>query len=362
MNQMLAKLAGLGAFKDKAMMTPGGGASPAATSEHCALRSAIDMLGDSYRQYPVPELERAIIDLRIAAFREFQWPAPAVVPAPGKAPVPNGQLAEIHARDLSAQVLQDAVAGGGGLIVRELMEPAFAERMTELIDAALEVRRDLHDGVDVGERNRHFSRPKSVTGGPQQFKFKSEAERNGTTGSMWAVDSPPAACAMLEFYTQLGLPALMRECFGEEGVLSVRKWVLRKAAPKPAGLAGWHQDGRFLGEGIRSINLWVALSHCGADASAPGMEIVADHRKRIHETGTRGAYFDWVVGPELVKELAANTPVLEPEFFPGDGLFFDHFNLHRTQCSTRQTDCRYAVESWFFAASNAPVKTTPLVL
>ena len=75
---------------------------------------------------------------------------------------------------------------------------------------------------------------------------------------------------------------------------------------------------------IWGINLWVSLSTCGGDTSAPGMEILADQHKRIHDTGTRGAMFDWIVGPELVDELAQDTPVLTPEFAPGDAIFFDH--------------------------------------
>ncbi|MEO0437594.1 MAG: phytanoyl-CoA dioxygenase family protein [Pseudomonadota bacterium] len=327
-----------------------------------SIRSALLALEQGYRSLPVPELEQAMIDLRIAAFREARWETPTAIPQPRKATVANGQLAEIDAADLDSETLHSAVVGGGGLIVRGLLHHNRVEQLKALIDEALLARRDMHAGEDIGPRGRHYARPRSVEGGPAQFVFKNNEQRFGSTGSMWAVDSPPAACALLELYEQLGIPELLRDCFGEPGVLSVKKWVLRKAEPKPEGKSGWHQDGRFLGQEIRTINLWVALSHCGGSAPAPGMEIVADHRKVIHETGTKGAFFDWVVGPELVQELAEHTPVLAPEFQAGDALFFDHFNLHRTQCSPLQTDCRYAVESWFFAASNAPKKVIPLLL
>ena len=58
-----------------------------------------------------------------------------------------------------------------------------------------------------------------------------------------------------------------------------------------------------MGSGIRSVNLWVAVSDCGPGTSAPGLELVADNRRIIHETGTQGAFFDWTVGHELVAEL-----------------------------------------------------------
>ena len=46
---------------------------------------------------------------------------------------------------------------------------------------------------------------------------------------------------------------------------------------------------------------------------------------------------------------------------PGDAVFFDHYDLHRTAFG--QSDChhRYAVESWFFSWSNAPENQHPLI-
>lgn len=327
-----------------------------------ALRRALDALAEAARQRPGAGLEQALIDLRIAAFRAVRWPPPRAPARRPLAPVADGELAEIDATGLDARVLADAVLGGGGLIVRGLMDRQRVQRMREHIDAALRARRAAHGDGDSRLDSSHYRRSPHVVGGPQQFWAGDDGERYADIGSLWAADCPVAAQYMAEFYRDIGLPALLRECLGEEAVLSVKKWVLRKVAPKTEGQSGWHQDGRFLGDGIRSVNLWVALSDCGGDSAAPGMEIVADQRKRIHETGTRGAMFDWVVGPELVQELARETPVRVPRFAPGDALFFDHYNLHRTQCCERQTALRYAVESWFFAASRAPAKQMPLLL
>jgi ectoine hydroxylase-related dioxygenase (phytanoyl-CoA dioxygenase family) len=170
------------------------------------------------------------------------------------------------------------------------------------------------------------------------------------------------ACELLALYERLGLPSLLENYFGEPARLSVKKWVLRKMAPKKNGNAGWHQDGRFLGEHIRSVNLWLALSDCGGGAPAPGMDLLVDGRREIHPTGTDGAWFDWTVGPERVARLATEAPISQPRFAPGDALLFDHFSLHRTALEDHHNALRYAIEAWFFAASTAPARQQPLYI
>ena len=108
---------------------------------------------------------------------------------------------------------------------------------------------------------------------------------------------------------------MLHDYFNEAAVLSVRKWVLRSVPPMKGGNKGWHQDGRFMGQDIKSINLWVALSECGEGAKAPGLELVADNRRQIHETGTHGAWLDWTVGPELV-ERNRTRPTANLPLFP----------------------------------------------
>lgn len=326
-----------------------------------ALETALSALARINQQCPSATVERAMIDLRVEGFDRIDWPAAEPPATPAPPPVPDGALAEIHARDLNSSILASAVLNGGGLIVRELMEPGRAAAIREMIDAALRTRNEIFDAERPAGANRWYRRSDLIKGGPQQFFASSEAERNAEVGSLWAVDSPATAHAMIEFYREKGLREMLADCFGEPAVLSVKKWVLRKVKRKPGGDTGWHQDGRFLGDGIETINLWVSLSDCGGNRPAPGMEIVADHRKRIHPTGTHGATLDWTVGPDLVSELAPERPVLTPEFQPGDALFFDHYNLHRTQSDDRQLATRYAVESWFFAASRAPAKQRPLI-
>ena len=67
----------------------------------------------------------------------------------------------------------------------------------------------------------------------------------------------------------------------------MNKSVLRRVSPESG--TDWHQDGAFLGKGIRTCNVWIALSRCGD--VAPGLDIVARRYDEIVETGTEGAVF-----------------------------------------------------------------------
>ncbi|NLV55061.1 MAG: hypothetical protein GXY13_05565, partial [Acidimicrobiales bacterium] len=81
----------------------------------------------------------------------------------------------------------------------------------------------------------------------------------------------------------------------------------------------------------------------------------------VQETGTGGAIFDWAVGPDTVATLAADAPVVRPRFAAGDALLFDDLYLHRTAIDEAMTRPRYAIESWFFAASSYPDGQVPIV-
>jgi hypothetical protein len=184
-------------------------------------------------------------------------------------------------------------------------------------------------------------------------------ERKWVTGGggVWTVDSPRAMFEVLETFSQIGLDGPLTGYLGERPALSVKKWTLRRV-PVSSG-TNWHQDGAFLGEGIRTVNCWLALSHCGDDA--PGLDIVPKRLDRILTTGTEGAIFDWSVGEGVVERAAEDAPVIRPIFEAGDALFFDERFLHRTAVSEGMTRERYAIESWFFAPSHYPADQLPLV-
>ena len=323
-------------------------------------RSALQQL----QQSAVEDWERLAMDLRIAAFEAQHWPEPETAwPGPFEDEFDQRSgLVEINASQLDANTLKAGLLGHGGVIVRGLLGEPEVSEIRGLIDRALDARHEYE--VSQGQKSGApwYERSPRANRGPVQFpKLGNGAPSRA--GAIWAVDSPPVACRLIELYQRLGIPALMDGYFGEPAALSVRKWVLRCMEPSNGGQAGWHQDGKFMGDGIRTVNMWIALSDCGGDADAPGMEIVTGGERAIYETGTEGAPFDWTVGQGLVDKLAAGGAKVEcPRFAPGDAVFFDHYNLHRTGFGTDHCSNRYAVESWFFAASRAPQKQVPVLL
>ncbi|HKJ36418.1 MAG TPA: phytanoyl-CoA dioxygenase family protein, partial [Solirubrobacterales bacterium] len=220
---------------------------------------------------------------------------------------------------------------------------------------------DLRSGVDraFDARERAGAGAERGDDDPWYWQFEPEPEYELAVGfgrqfvnagsGVWLADSPRMLFELTEAFEAAGLRDLIGDYLGERPAISVNKGTLRRAAPDVA--SGWHQDGAFLGDGIRSINVWLALNDCGRDA--PGMEIVARRLDRIVETGTHGAQFEWSVGQAVVDEVASEA-IAMPEFKAGDALLFDHFNLHRTGLDPSMTETRYATETWFFAPSAYP--------
>jgi len=324
--------------------------------------SALECLVEEQLRHPSSALEQKILDIRLTAFPHIDWGSKPERWPPthdGRFAKVNG-LPEIPHSELDSEAVCAGVMGAGGLIVRGLLNKQQVESLRSGIDNTLVARRRLSQGAGEVEDERWFKRSSRIAGGPAQFGALG-ARQYSDDGSVWVADSPKMAHELTALYAHLGLPRLLANFFGEPAVLSVKKWVLRKVKPNPTERAGWHQDGRFLGDGIRTVNMWIALSECGGGAAAPGMDIVADRDKVIHETGSHGAPFDWTVGPGLVDKITQSTPALNPQFQPGDALFFDQYNLHRTGFDAHHSLHRYAVESWFFAASCAPDKQIPLL-
>jgi hypothetical protein len=335
------------------------------TAEELALagnwKTALALLMEAYGRSPSAALERQMVDMRIRACRDMDCPTPDLPwpPPHSHLEANSSDLPELNPEALNRDTLRSGILGNGGLIVRGLMPRNIVDEMRGSIDRVLHVR----NGGETSPEDAAslYSRSAQVKGGPTQF-FALGDKSLSESASVWAVDSPQMASRIIQFYESIGLPELLHEYFSEPAVLSVKKWVLRRVAPENGGQAGWHQDGQFLGDDIRTVNLWVALTECGGDADAPGMEIVAGENNKIYETGSHGAPFDWTVGQGLVDEISQKSPVLCPRFSPGDALFFDHYNLHRTGFGNNHSQARYAIESWFFAASRAPVKQIPVLL
>ena len=139
--------------------------------------------------------------------------------------------------------------------------------------------------------------------------------------------------------------------------MSVNKCTLRRVPVDSSG--EWHQDGAFLGEQVRSLNVWMALSHCGVDA--PTMDVVPRRFDHVRAHRHRRTPFDWAVGPDAGRGGGRRRRHAAPEFAPGDVLLFDHLFLHRTAAEPTMTSERHAIESWFFAPSTYPDGQIPIL-
>ena len=316
------------------------------------LVEAIDLLTEVNRRRPDPKLEFRLTRLRYAAFPTLpavsglaSWPPPVPPSAPGldeSLPIP-----EVSPANLSVDALRRGVLGHGSLLVRNLIDPARVEL--------------LIDGID---RAMGSEEPGAEAPGPPWYQPLPLGPEHGTVmrrgwvrggGGALTIDSPRMLFTLLEIFESIGLHDLATGYLGERPALSANKWTLRRV--KPDAVGSWHQDGAFLGDGIRALNIWISLSPCGVDA--PGMDLLPRRLEHIVETGTGGSYFDWDVGPETVAGLAIDTPVVRPEFGAGDVLFFDDLFLHRTAVSPEMTKDRYAIESWCFAPSAYPPRQVP---
>lgn len=270
------------------------------------------------------------------------WPPAASVHGqPGTVPDhPAGAL------DLAA--LTDGLQGYGAIIVRGLLDQATAGGLRADIDTVLdEVERIDPELRDQPARYRRpFTDPRTGELVGADWRWASK----GFPGEVSAGDTPFVAEQLLRLYDSTGLTRLIGAYLGESPAISLEKWTLRRVAP--SAYTSWHQDGNKMGPGIRSVNVWIAVSDCGADA--PGLDFVPKHMTTICPTGTEGAYFTWDVGQQVVDRERGDLPVASPVFAAGDAMIFDHFLLHRTGVRPEFTKPRYAVETWFFAPAHFP--------
>jgi hypothetical protein len=295
------------------------------------------------------------VSLRNRAFAQLQpksafatWP-----PTPSRGEAAPGAVPTVDAADLTADLLRHHITTEGCLHVRGVATPAAARSLADGIDRALDEWNALR---------RPYAK---ATGSPWFDPLEVDEPERSSLGRTWVTnsgglltaDSPRMLFALLETLEGAGLRDVAREYLGERPALSANKCTVRRV-PVDTN-AGWHQDGAFLGNGIRALNIWLALGDCGRDA--PGLDIVPRRIDHIVETGTRGAYFDWAVGPDLVPEVAGATPVVRPEFAAGDALLFDDLMLHCTATDPSMTRARHAIETWCFAPSAYPRGHVPIV-
>ena len=121
------------------------------------------------------------------------------------------------------------------------------------------------------------------------------------------------------------------------------------------------QDGSFLGSGIRTVDVWVALSECGSETSTPGLGIVPRRVVRVLPTKVAGENPISVGAAGLAEVLQGSSPH-RPTFGVGDALLFDELFLHSTDVTEGMTRDLYALESWFFTPSAFPSMYVPMAL
>lgn len=312
---------------------------------------AIDLLTRANRRSRDLRIEEQLLELRYQAYAIASHPSePPFLPETVDDVFPGTVIPEIDGTLLSAPRVRSAILNHGSIIVRGLVDQARVDVLVEDIDRAFDAYDAHREGLDIPDRAAWF----------QPFKYEQtfiEREFRRKAGGVLAVDSPRALFDVVETFEEIGIGDLVRQYFSEPAALLAKKWTLRRTSHK-AGPSDWHQDGSFMGKDIRSLDVWVALSHCGDDA--PGIDVVGRRLDEIVERGTEGAHLKWTVGPGVV-ERVADGKIVRPIFEPGDALIFDHMNLHCTAVDPGMTRDRYAIEAWFFAPSTYGSMTNAFV-
>ncbi len=299
---------------------------------------AIDFLTAANRRRRDPRYERRLVDLRFDAFRQLLPPnAPPAWPEAVEDRWPGVRIPEIAANELTVEALRSGLANHGSLIVRGLLSGERAAHLAADVERAL-VAYDEHER---GERQA------ALADWYEPFRHDTMSDRKGkrARGSIMTVESPPVLFDLLEAFAEAGIDRIVREYFAESPAILARKATLRRVTP--AKMAGWHQDGAFMGAGIRSLNIWLALTRCGRDA--PGLEVVG---RRVEELvpSRDGTHAAWGINAKDA-EAFGGQDIEKPLFDAGDAMLFDHLLVHRTAFNAGMTRDRFAIETWLFAPS-----------
>jgi hypothetical protein len=330
---------------------------PVAPALPGSMVARIDELAARVHVQPDAALERELARLRHLAFPEARAAARDVPEWPPRHPdlFPGADGPPAVGPDrFSAAVLGSAIVHHGALIVRGLLSDDQARRARHAVETAYAARAALEEPDTTGAPP--WYEPFVPEPGYKNLAFARPWVREGS--GLWTADSPRAMARVAEILEEVGVRPVVTEHLGTRPVIALKKWTLRKVLPQEAD-ADWHQDGAFLGTGIRVLNLWLALSDCGVHA--PGLDVVPRRLDGVLPTGTHEANFDWSVGPGLVAEVAVDAPVQRLEFRAGDAMLFDELLLHRTAFAPGMTQHRFAIETWFFAPGDYPAGDVPLV-
>jgi hypothetical protein len=318
---------------------------------------AVDLLAAAYRADPTPPLAIRLIELRHDAARSLDpgpgrspWPSPYTDPFPHV----SGRLPEVTAADLTTDLLGGSVAHHGALIVRGLFDGPLVGRGVEAVRRA-QMERDGRPTNGEHAAGAAWYRPFPSPVKQDQVLRSMVAKQGGT----WLADSPAGTAFFLDALTATGVIDVISDHLGERPFFSLQKSTLRRSPPEDK-IVAWHQDGSFLDAGVRTMNVWLALSRCGGDYPSPGLEVVP---RRIPDIlPIEGTLSPHAISFDIVDEMASEAPVIRPEFAPGDALMFDERFLHRTHTNRFMTEDRYALECWFFAPSHRSTGYVPMLV
>lgn len=317
---------------------------------------AIEVLTAANRWQRDAAVERRLARLRRAAFEQIDrsLPAPVWPPfVPDDPPgVEDGPLI-VTAAELTPGTIRRGLLRHGCLLIRGLVPPRRAARLRHAVERAFEAYDARSAGAAGADTAAWYEPLEDVPGGDELRRFGRVAQ------SVLTADSPRTLYEFLETVHEARLDRMIAAYLGERPTLDVKKCVLRRV-DWTCQHSIWHQDGAFLGHGIRTVNAWFALTACGRDA--PGMDLFPARLDRLITPGEPGAGFDWAVAADTIARELPGVQPWRPEFEAGDVLLFDHYMLHRTAAAPGMTGIRYAIESWFFASSVYPQTSVPLVV
>ena len=253
--------------------------------------------------------------------------------------------------------MRDGVFTHGSIIVRSLL----GESDIDLLRAGIQETYKHHD-LHTSGSSVEATQPWFVPFVPSENHSTEVIDRYWyrAGGAELAADSPRGLFNLIDCFERNGILDVVTRDLGERPALSVRKTSLREIPFTLNTEVGWHQDGAFLGKGIRTMNLWIALTDCGVDA--PSMFMIPKRLNHIVPTGTEGALFDWSVSQQMINEVCGDEGPTHLQFKAGDAIIFDEMNMHRTSTLPEMTKNRFAVECWFFAPSCYPMDQLPILL
>jgi hypothetical protein len=311
------------------------------------LADAIRLLTEANRRGRDPRLEKRLVDLRFDAYTKTEWGHERPEwPGCVEDLFPGELIPEVMREQLTVERLRSGIMHHGSLLVRGLANGHQVEQLAFDIDKAL-VAFDTHTaGKNDSDLAGWFQPFTQDRGSYRRLRRR--------RGAVLAVDSPPALFDLVETFAHAGVDRLVRDYFAEPPMMLAKKVVLRRVPPHDMTSGGWHQDGAFMGVGIRSLNIWLALSHCGDDA--PGLDVVGRRLDDLVETGGVGTFNAWATNPQAAERVGSSA-VVRPIFEPGDALLLDHLTLHRTAADVGMTKDRYAIETWLFAPSTYDAMT-----